>query len=159
MDTYNELKGHYHKSFHPKEIIIIGAKTVLYLSPFSPNYLGTILGILRDDKLGRGYKVLSYEGGCTWKGPFPTQLIGLNGRLKAGLLRSGEICITYRAGLPNEMLALYTITQKACEVEGDYTLIECLPIPEEIESMRNDANCPWYMKEYYPFCRGRGRYK
>ena len=111
---------------------------------------GTILGILRDDKLGRGYKVLSYDGGYTWKGPFPTQLIGLNGRPKTGLLRSGEICITYRAGLPNEMLALHTITQKACEVEGEYALIERLPIPEEIESMRNDANCPWYMKEYYP---------
>ncbi|MDO9464717.1 MAG: sialidase family protein [bacterium] len=110
---------------------------------------GTILGILRDDNLGRAYKTLSYDGGQTWKGPFPTQLIGLEGRPKTGLLRSGEICITYRMGVPNEMLALHLMTQEAAKHEGASPRVKRQPIPEDWIDV-NDSSRPSYMTSYYP---------
>ena len=110
---------------------------------------GTILGILRDDNLGRAYKTLSYDGGQTWKGPFPTQLIGLEGRPKAGLLRSGEICITYRMGVPNEMLALHLMTQEAAKHEGASPRVKRKPMPEDSIDV-NDPSQPSYMTSYYP---------
>jgi hypothetical protein len=108
---------------------------------------GTLLGILRDDSLGRGYKVLSSDGGQTWKGPFPTQLIGLIGRPKADLLHSGEVCITYRVGLPNEMLALHLMTQNAARVEGESPMIPRQPMPEDKPDIATEA---WFMNSYYP---------
>jgi len=110
---------------------------------------GTILGILRDDKLGRAYKTLSCDGGQTWKGPFPTQLIGLEGRPKAGRLRSGEICITYRMGVPNEMLALHLMTQEAARHEGISPRVKRKPMPEDFVDV-NDPSQPSYMTSYYP---------
>ena len=51
---------------------------------------GTILGILRGDSLGQGYKVLSHDGGQTWQGPYATPMIGLEGRPGLGLLSSAR---------------------------------------------------------------------
>lgn len=110
---------------------------------------GTILGILRDGRFGRAYKVLSHDGGFTWKGPFPTELIGLNGRPKAGLLASGEICITYRCEIPNEMLALHLLTQEAAKIEGALPMVERQPMPEDKKGA-HDGDQPWHMKMYYP---------
>ena len=98
----------------------------------------SILGILRDDstKDRRGYKVLSYDGGNTWAGPYPTQMIGLSGRPKAELLQSGEVCITYRAQLPNKMLALHLMTQESAGFRGD---------PDNY-----NLDKPWYLRyDYY----------
>jgi sialidase-1 len=112
---------------------------------------GTLLGILRDDKLGRGYKVLSSDGGLTWKGPWPTKLIGLAGRPKAGVLSTGEVCITYRMDVPNEMLALHLMTQDAARVEGDLAVIPRQPMPEDKPGLDvTDPSQPWYMTSYYP---------
>ncbi|NJD04731.1 MAG: exo-alpha-sialidase [Ruminiclostridium sp.] len=126
---------------------------------------GTILGIMRDDNLGRGYrqlkdgslklynsvgcgyKVLSKDGGKTWLGPYKTELIGLQGRAKVGRLRSGEICITYRICLPNVMLAMHIMTQDAAKFEGEQAMIDREPIPEIKE---NKYQKVWYMKQYYP---------
>lgn len=110
---------------------------------------GAIVGFLRDDKLGRGYKTLSTDGGQTWRGPWPTPLIGLEGRPKAGLLRSGEVCLTYRLDLPNEMLALHLMTQEAARYEGGNPMIERQPMPEDKPGLR-DGNPPRYMTHYYP---------
>jgi len=110
---------------------------------------GAIVGFLRDDKLGRGYKTISEDGGATWQGPFPTQLIGLEGRPKAGLLRSGEVCVTYRLDVPNEMLALHVMTQAAARAEGESAMIPRQPMPEDKPGLR-DGEPPWYMTHYYP---------
>jgi hypothetical protein len=110
---------------------------------------GAIVGFLRDDKLGRGYKTISTDGGQTWRGPWPTQLIGLEGRPKAGLLRGGEVCVTYRLDVPNEMLALHVMTQAAARFEGDKPMIERRPMPED-KPGAHDAEAPWYMTHYYP---------
>lgn len=110
---------------------------------------GTLLGILRDDRLGRAYKVLSVDGGLHWNGPYPTQMIGLEGRPKAGLLRSGEICVSYRAGLPNEMLALHILTQEAAKVEGERPMIEREPMIEDKAGVHHPGQ-PWYLRQYYP---------
>ncbi len=110
---------------------------------------GAIVGFLRDDKLGRGYKTISTDGGQTWRGPFPTQLVGLEGRPKAGCLRSGEVCVTYRLDIPNEMLALHVMTQAAARAEGEAGLVERRPMPEDRPLLR-EGNPPWYMTHYYP---------
>lgn len=110
---------------------------------------GTLVGFLRDDKLGKGYKVLSHDGGMTWAGPFPTQLIGLEGRPKAGLLSTGEVCVTYRLDIPNEMLALHVMTQAAARFEGDKPMIPRQPMPEDKRGV-HDGDAPWYMTSYYP---------
>ena len=90
----------------------------------------TIFGILRDDNKLRGYKVLSHDGGITWTDPLPTLLIGLAGRPKAGLLKTGEVCITYRLRLPNKMLGLHLMTQDSARSE---------------ESV-DDCEIPWYLR-------------
>ena len=110
---------------------------------------GCLVGFLRDDALGKAYKVLSRDGGRTWTGPYPTQLIGLEGRPKAGLLRSGEVCITYRMDVPNEMLALHLMTQSAAAAEGASPMIPRQPMPEDRPGA-HDASQPWYMTHYYP---------
>lgn len=110
---------------------------------------GVIVGFLRDDKLGRGYKTISTDGGLTWLGPWPTQLIGLEGRPKAGLLGSGEVCVTYRLDIPNEMLALHVMTQDAARFEGDRPMIPRAPMPEDKPGM-HEGQAPWYMTHYYP---------
>lgn len=110
---------------------------------------GTLLGILRDDRLGRAYKVLSFDGGLQWEGPFPTQMIGLEGRPKAGVLHSGEICVSYRLGIPNEMLALHMLTQEAAKIAGELPLIEREPMPED-RAGAHEPDQPWYLRQYYP---------
>ena len=98
-------------------------------------------------------KVISRDGGRTWSGPFDTWLMGCDGRPKAGLLRSGEICITYRCGLPNEMLAMHVMTQQAAKTENLTALQERLPLPEDIPARRareEGVERPWYMTSYYP---------
>ena len=112
---------------------------------------GTILGILRADSLGQGYKVLSKDRGRTWSGPFATQMIGLEGRPKVGLLSSGEVCCTYRIGLPNEMLALHLMTQEGALLEDVQPTVPRLPLPEDRAGV-HDPSQPWYMREYYPGC-------
>ena len=112
---------------------------------------GTILGILRADSLGQGYKVLSKDRGRTWSGPFATQMIGLEGRPKVGLLSSGEVCCTYRIGLPNEMLALHLMTQQGALLEDMQPTVPRLPLPEDRAGV-HDPSQPWYMREYYPGC-------
>ena len=105
---------------------------------------GSILGILRDDSLGRGYKVLSHDGGRTWKGPFPTRLTGLAGRPKVGLLHSGEVCVTYRMHAPNCMLALHLMTQDAARLEGTFDLpMRLLQLPKDREYV-NEESVPWW---------------
>ena len=105
---------------------------------------GSILGILRDDSLGRGYKVLSHDGGRTWKGPFPTRLIGLAGRPKVGLLHSGEVCVTYRMHAPNNMFALHLMTQDAARLEGTFDLpMRTLQLPKDRE-YASDESVSWW---------------
>lgn len=95
--------------------------------------------------------MLSSDGGLTWKGPWPTKLIGLAGRPKAGVLSTGEVCITYRMDVPNEMLALHLMTQDAARVEGDLAVIPRQPMPEDKPGLDvTDPSQPWYMTSYYP---------
>jgi len=106
------------------------------------NYLelddGTLIGIGRNraaedaPRPTAGLKVMSNDGGKMWKGPFETWLIGLCGRPKAGLLASGEVCITYRCGLPNEGLVMHVMTQENAKLEELGDRIERRPMPEDI---------------------------
>ncbi len=119
----------------------------------------TIVGVGRNLYLERvhkptyGLKIISRDGGNSWEGPFDTFLVGLEGRPKSGLLRSGEVCITYRCSLPNEMLALFVITQEAFKSTEQFPLIERVPLVED-KPTRNarekKQERPWYMEKYYP---------
>lgn len=56
---------------------------------------GQIVCYLRENGLV-GLKTLSADGGRTWHGPYRTGLLSCQGRPSAGLLRSGEVFVTYR---------------------------------------------------------------
>lgn len=114
---------------------------------------GVILGILRTAPGGLGYKVLSKDGGKSWRGPFETHLRGLDGRPKAGLLASGEIAVTYRCDIPNDFLAMHVMSQDAARLEGVGDMIERKPMPEDIPGRlaadKGEARLQ-YMTSYYP---------
>lgn len=98
-------------------------------------------------------KVISRDGGRTWTGPFQTWLMGCEGRPKAGLLASGEVCVTYRCDLPNELLAMHVMTQAPAGSEELGHVVERRPLPEDIpgeEARAQGQERPWYMKGYYP---------
>lgn len=80
---------------------------------------------------GIGLKVISRDGGKTWDGPFQTRLLGLEGRPKVGRLASGEICMTYRLDLPNELLALRVMTQENAKREKPGNPLERAPMPDK----------------------------
>jgi len=120
---------------------------------------GTIVGIGRNYALelakrpSTACKVTSHDGGKTWSDPVDTWLIGCEGRPKAGLLRSGEVCITYRCDIPNEMLAMHLMTQKAAKAESLWEPLQREPLPEDTAAAQA-AECgeerPWYLTSYYP---------
>ena len=114
---------------------------------------GTILGVLRAGGGQMGYKILSRDGGRTWTGPFPTHLAHLAGRPKAGLLASGEVCVTYRCCMPNEFLAMHVMTQGAAELEKLGLGVVRQPMSEDIPARlasKNGEPRPEYMTSYYP---------
>ena len=79
--------------------------------------------------------------------------MGCEGRPKAGLLASGEVCVTYRADLPNELLAMHVMTQEAAQSEETGVLVERMPMPEDIPDQiarEKGEERPWYMTHYYP---------
>ena len=119
---------------------------------------GTLVGFGRNVALEKqqrpsvGMKVISKDGGRTWKGPFETWMLGLEGRPKVGLLASGEVCVTYRFDSPNEMLAMHVMTQAAAELETTAAIIPRQPIPEDIPAqiaLQKGEKRPWYMTSYY----------
>jgi len=110
---------------------------------------GLIVGILRSTCGDQGYKVFSEDGGMTWRGPFETHLVGLEGRPKAGLLSSGEVCITYRHGAPNEYLAMHVVTQAGICVEKKGRLLKRQPTPDDLPESQGKG-LPEYMTHYYP---------
>jgi len=120
---------------------------------------GTLVGFGRNRvpeqarRPSAGVKVMSRDGGATWSGPHETWLMGLTGRPKAGLLKSGEVCITYRCDMPNENLAMHVMTQDAARFEDLGGLIPRQPGPEDVPALevqeRGQAR-PWYMTSYYP---------
>ena len=113
---------------------------------------GTILGILRADSLGQGYKVLSQDRGTHLVGAVRDPDDRPGGDVpKVGLLSSGEVCCTYRIGLPNEMLALHLMTQEGALLEDVQPTVPRLPLPEDRAGV-HDPSQPWYMREYYPGC-------
>ena len=98
-------------------------------------------------------KVISRDGGRTWSGPFQTWLMGCEGRPKAGLLASGEVCITYRCDMPNELLAMHVMTQPAAASESLGRMVERMPLPEDVpaaEARARGETRPSYMTHYYP---------
>ncbi len=120
---------------------------------------GTIVGFGRNNMAERAHrpsaaaKVISYDGGKTWAGPFDTWLVGCEGRPKAGLLHSGEVCITYRCGMPNEALAMHVMSQDAAKSEDKAAIVERMPTPEDIPAKKaseKGEERPWYMTSYYP---------
>ena len=120
---------------------------------------GTIVGFGRNCALEKkhlpsgGIKVISHDGGKSWVGPFDTWMLGMEGRPKAGILFSGEVCITYRCDMPNEMLAMHVMTQGAAKLEGTGDTIERMPVIEDIPSQlakEKGKKRPWYMTDYYP---------
>jgi len=110
---------------------------------------GLIVGILRSTKGDQGYKTFSDDGGQTWRGPFETHMPNLEGRPKAGLLSSGEVCITYRHGAPNECLAMHVATRAGIRAEKKGRLLKRQPTPEDIPGMER-KELPEYMTHYYP---------
>ena len=69
---------------------------------------GTLVCYLREDaEQLRAYKALSRDGGVTWDGPWPTDLLNCSGRPHAGTLRSGEVVITHGFGKSPRQLALH----------------------------------------------------
>jgi len=120
---------------------------------------GTVVGFGRNwaaeraQRPGSGLKVVSRDGGRTWSGPFETRLLGLEGRPKAGLLRSGEVCVTFRLDLPNEMLAMHVMTQEAAKSERPNSLVPRRPTPADVpaeDAGEEGRQRPWYMTHYYP---------
>jgi len=114
---------------------------------------GRNLAAERARRPSAGVKVISNDGGQSWQGPFETWLMGLTGRPKAGLLRSGEVCVTYRCELPNEMLAMHVMTQQAAKFTELGDLVERQPMPQDIPiglTMQNGQDRPWYLTSYYP---------
>ena len=114
---------------------------------------GMLVGILRAAKdWTNGYKVLSDDGGKTWRGPFTTHLYCLSGKPKAGLLKSGEVCITYRHCGPNEYLAMHVVTQGGLRTAGNIEemgdLIPRQPTPEDDPRKRGQSS--WIYTKYYP---------
>ena len=119
---------------------------------------GTLVGFGRNVALERqrrpstGLKVISTDGGRTWEGPFETWLLGLTGRPTAGLLASGEVCVTYRLGSPNEMLAMHVMTQVTAKMKTTTDLVPRQPLPEDIPAQvaqQKGEKRPWYMTSYY----------
>jgi hypothetical protein len=110
---------------------------------------GFLVGILRSTRGDQGYKVFSGDGGNSWRGPFETHLPNLEGRPKAGLLSSGEVCITYRHGAPNEYLAMHVVTQAGIRAEKKGRLLERQPTPQDIPHIQG-KELPEYMTHYYP---------
>ena len=119
---------------------------------------GTLVGFGRNVALegqqrpSVGIKVISKDRGRTWQGPFETWLLGLEGRPKVGLLRPGEVCVTYRLDSPNEMLAMHVMTQAAARLETTANIIPRQPIPEDIPAQlaqQRGEDRPWYMTSYY----------
>ena len=120
---------------------------------------GTLVGFGRNYSLEKqhrpstGLKVISKDGGQTWRGPFETWMLGLEGRPKPGLLASGEVCVTYRMDSPNEMLAMHVMTQAAAGLERTGDLVAREPVPEDIADQiarQKGEPRPWYMTSYYP---------
>ena len=120
---------------------------------------GTIVGFGRNTARetrhvpSTAIKVISHDGGITWSGPFQTWLMGCEGRPKAGLLSSGEVCITYRCDMPNELLAMHVMTQPAAASESMGRMVERMPIPEDVpgaEALARGETRPSYMTHYYP---------
>ncbi len=73
---------------------------------------GLIVCYIREDEEGIcAYKAISKDGGKSWEGPYPTQLLSCRGRPKAGLLRSGEVAITYGFGTSPRQLVLHVEMQ------------------------------------------------
>lgn len=73
---------------------------------------GTLVCYIREDgEAIRAYKALSKDGGETWEGPYPTGLLAITGRPHAGLLRSGEVAITYGFGRSPRQLVLHVEPQ------------------------------------------------
>jgi len=74
---------------------------------------GTLVCYLREDaKHLCAYKAISTDGGATWSGPFPTDLVICFGRPHAGVLRSGEVLITYGLGKSPRQLVMHVETQE-----------------------------------------------
>lgn len=96
---------------------------------------GTLVGFARNLALerqrrpGTGLKVISTDGGRTWEGPFETWLLGLRGRPTAGLLASGEVCVTYRLSSPDEKLAMHVMTQVTAKMKSTTDLVPGQPLP------------------------------
>ena len=120
---------------------------------------GTIVGFgrnliaEREQRASIGLKIISRDGGETWSGPFETWMVGLEGRPKSGLLASGEVCVTYRCGMPNELLGMHLMTQDAAKFEKPGDLIPRQPLPEDIPAQlaeETGEERPWYMTSYYP---------
>lgn len=80
------------------------------LSPNEGSYIqldnGLIVCYLRTNPEAMcAHKVISRDDGKTWQGPYPTYIRGCHGRPKAGLLRSGEVAITYGfTKAPNQVM-------------------------------------------------------
>ena len=75
---------------------------------------GTLVSYIREDKERRwAYKALSTDGGETWAGPYPTNLLSCVGRPQAGKLRSGEIAVVYGFGSAPRLLVLHVEDQEA----------------------------------------------
>ena len=110
---------------------------------------GMLVAICRATKADQGYKVCSEDGGRSWRGPFPTHMVNLEGRPKAGVLSSGEVCVTYRHGAPNEHLAMHVVTQEGLRQDDKRALIERQPTSADIPSPEGQTP-PWYMTHYYP---------
>lgn len=92
---------------------------------------GTIVCYIREDKERiRAYKALSKDGGETWEGPFPTHLLACVGRPRAGLLRSGEVAVTYGFSNIPRQLVLHVEDQ---EVAADP---ECMQKASHEQPMR-----------------------
>ncbi|MFH1007464.1 MAG: sialidase family protein [Candidatus Latescibacterota bacterium] len=120
---------------------------------------GTLVGFARNSVCEKrrvpsgAVKVISKDGGRTWAGPFDTWMVGCTGRPAVGLLRSGEVCVTYRCTMPNEMLAMHVMTQDAARFERLDQLVPRRPMPEDIPArlaQERGEQLPWYMRDYYP---------
>ena len=111
---------------------------------------GTIIGILRADSLGQGYKVLSRDRGRSWSGPFATQMIGMEGRPQGGaaVLRRGVLHLPHRPAQRDAGVAPDDPSRRRWWRTCKPT-VPRLPLPEDRPGV-HDPSQPWYMREHYP---------
>lgn len=109
---------------------------------------GTIVAYHREDfEHAFMYRTISRDGGRTWSGPYRAQTIPCLGRPSAGLLRSGEVCVTFRS---RPGLTLYVESQAEAVDSDPFARPRALDPDDTLRSMQQTPERHRVMPEDRP---------